>query len=82
MNGSEIKVVSRNSTVTAPVLYRDNTNLFEGFEGGFGWAGTDNLVTDGSHAGDVPPCISLKDTSNVHLQHRLYLRQLAILSNS
>ncbi|WP_281514456.1 glycan-binding surface protein [Phocaeicola sartorii] len=56
LNGSEIKVVSRNSTVTAPVLYRDNTNLFEGFEGGFGWAGTDNLVTDGSHAGDVPPC--------------------------
>lgn len=38
------------------MLYRDDTNLFEGFEGGFGWAGTDNLVTDGSREGDIAPC--------------------------
>lgn len=55
-NKSQIKVVSKKSTVIAPVLYRDDTNLFEGFESGFGWAGTDNLVTDGSREGDIAPC--------------------------
>lgn len=56
VKGCGVKVKSKNSTVDAPIVYCDDRNLFEGFEGGFGWAGTDNLVTDGSREGDVLPC--------------------------
>lgn len=54
--GNRIKIQSKAGTTLVPGLYCDERNLFEGFEGGFGWAGTDNLVTDGTHAGDVTAC--------------------------
>lgn len=56
IKGDHIKIQSKNGTTPVPGLYRDDRNLFEGFEGGFGWAGTDNLVTDGTKAGDVAAC--------------------------
>ena len=56
IKGSQVKVQSENATAIAPGLYCDARNLFEGFEASFGWAGTDNLVTDGTKPGDVVPC--------------------------
>ena len=56
IKGSQVKIQSENATVFASGLYCDSRNLFEGFEASFGWAGTDNLVTDGTKPGDVAPC--------------------------
>lgn len=54
--GDRITMKSKMGTTVIPSLYCDDNNLFEGFEGGFGWAGTDRFVTDGSKAGDVVAC--------------------------
>lgn len=54
--GDRIKIQSKAGTTSVPGLYRDDRNLFEGFESSFGWAGTDNLVTDGTNTGDVAAC--------------------------
>lgn len=54
--GSRITIQSDAANMTVPGLYCDDRNLFEGFEGGFGWAGTDNMVTDGTKEGDIPSC--------------------------
>lgn len=56
VKGDRIKIQSKAGVTLVPGLYCDERNLFEGFEGGFGWAGTDNLVTDGTHGGDVAAC--------------------------
>lgn len=56
LKGSRVKIESKGGTTLVPGLYCDERNLFEGFEGSFGWAGTDNLVTDGTNAGDVEAC--------------------------
>lgn len=54
--GCRVMVQGKNVSVNVPGLYCDSRNLFEGFDASFGWAGTDNLVTDGTNVGDVDPC--------------------------
>lgn len=51
-----VRVTGEKSDKTAPGRYRDTRGIFESFEGGFGWAGTDGMVTDGTKPGDVKAC--------------------------
>lgn len=56
MKRDQVKIQTKTGIVSVPGPYCDDRNLFEGFEGGFGWAGTDDFVTDGTNAGDVAAC--------------------------
>lgn len=54
--GDKVKVQSKGIDVLVPGQYCDDRNMIETFDAGFGWAGTDGLVTDGTNQGDVPAC--------------------------